>query len=168
MPILTPPPTVRPNSPMNREASIIAAWRLLFWLGAAFVVMGLTDVTLAWFPSAFGNPEWEFGAAAATLNGIALPMLGLYLMIASATIRTHYAQARVTSVVMLILALMLLVLAFIYATAVPIALGAVSSNPLISAGMKKAVVKSVVLLVIYFALFIAGGLSAWKVRPSTS
>ena len=76
MKLITPPDNVR-------DASLLNAWRLLYWIGFAFVVMGGTDITLAWYPAPFGNPEWEFGAISATLNGLALPTLGFYLLLCS-------------------------------------------------------------------------------------
>ena len=41
-------------------------WPVLDWLGLAFLLMGLVDLALAWFPLGLGNPEWEFGTISAT------------------------------------------------------------------------------------------------------
>src|SRR6185437_6901598 len=86
MTILTPPRPITHQAPRLTPRSdaqpTLEAWRVVGWVGIAFVVMGFTDVALAWYPTAFGNPEWEFGAISATLNGFALPTLGLYLVLA--------------------------------------------------------------------------------------
>lgn len=170
MGILTPPAIgSKPSDRFatSRITSLLDAWRLLAWIGLAFVVMGGTDVVLAWYPAPFGNAEWEFGAIAATLNGIALPTLGFYFLLASAVARDQQLQGRIVGTVLLVLALGLAILAFVYATVVPVALNAVASNAEITAGMRKAVVKAVILFIVYVALLAGGGVQGWRVRGTS-
>jgi hypothetical protein len=137
-------------------------WVLLGWVGLAFMAMGLTDVALGWYPSSFGNAEWEFGAISASLNGFALPTLGLYLILASTTSLEKRVLSRIVSIALFVLALTIAGLAATYATVVPLALQSVAADPLLTAGMKKAIIKAGVLFVAYGTLFIAGGRRAWS------
>jgi hypothetical protein len=167
MAILTAPvesskSTERKN--ISQDAAVQRAWRLLGWIGLAFVVMGATDVLLAWYPAAFGRPEWEFGAITASLNGLALPILGLFFLLAAASANRSFAVARILGTTLFALAAGLLVVAFIYATVVPLALGSVADNAQIAAGMKKAIVKAVILIVSYVTLLVTGGISGWRLR----
>src|SRR6476620_5631270 len=106
MQILTKPAA---TSPRVRDAAPNAdAWSVLSWVGIAFIVMGLTDIALGWYPASFGNPEWEFGAVSAALNGFALPTLGLYLVLASTIARRQALIGRILAVVLMILVLVIL------------------------------------------------------------
>src|SRR3954471_297686 len=94
-------------------------WAIISWVSCGFLVMSGTDIALAWYPTAFGTPEWEFGAISATLNGFALPTLALYLILASAIARKRLVLTRVLAVVLAVLTLGIAFLAMIYATVVP-------------------------------------------------
>jgi hypothetical protein len=140
------------------------AWRILASLGAALFVMGWVDIALAWYPLAFGNSEWEFGAISATLNGMALPTIGLFFLLAGLVGLGYWRWARALAVTMFVMAAMVVILAIIYATVVPLALSSVSSNLEILRGMKKAIAKASMLFVVYLTLFVGGGMQAWKKR----
>lgn len=137
-------------------------WRLLGWVGLAFVVMGCTDLLLAWYPSGFGNPEWEFGAISSTLNGLALPTLGVYLVLSAAVVHDEHTFARIVGTAMVVLAAGVLILAFFYVTVVPSALRAVADDEQLSIGMQKAVIKAVMLFITYTALLLSGGVHGWR------
>jgi hypothetical protein len=132
------------------------AWFLLGWLGIAFVVLGFADIALGLYPLAFGNQEWEFGTVSAILNGFALPTMGFYLLLGSLVSRGKGIGARVLALVMIVVAVLLVVLGLLYATAIPLALKSVSGNAVVALGMKKALVKAAVLLVGYLALYLFG------------
>lgn len=153
--------------PSAAESANLGAWRLLGWIGAAFVVMGGTDVALAWYPSAFGRPEWEFGAITASLNGLALPLLGIFVLLAVSIAHGRVAAMRVIGSVMFVGAAVLLVLAFMYVTVVPLALNSVSDNAQLATGMKKAIAKASVLFVAYVTLLLVGGISGWRKRANS-
>ena len=127
-------------------------WELLGWVGFAFVLIGGVDMLLAWYPAAFGSPEWEFGTVASTLNGLPLPTLGLMLIMASGVAQGRVWMARGASVTMIGLVVILVAIGILFITVVPLALQAVS-NPLARTGILKAIAKSSVLLVLYPALF---------------
>jgi hypothetical protein len=168
MTILTPPRPITHQAPRLTPRSdaqpTLEAWRVVGWVGIAFVVMGFTDVALAWYPAAFGNPEWEFGAISATLNGFALPTLGLYLVLASSLARSRKLPAVAAAGLAIALVVALLVLAFIYVTVIPLALRSVAHAPLIASGMKKAIVKAIVLFLSYGVLFAAAAMKGLRRR----
>jgi hypothetical protein len=137
-------------------------WRALAWVGTAFVIMGLTDIALGWYPASFGNAEWEFGAISASLNGFALPTLGLYLILGSTVALERGTLGRVLSIVLLVLAFVIGALAVTYVTVVPMALQSVATEPALTAGMRKAIIKASVLFVAYGALFAMGARRAWR------
>jgi hypothetical protein len=143
--------------------SVADAWTIMSWVGMGFLVMAGTDIALAWYPTSFGNPEWEFGAISASLNALAIPTLALYLILASAIARRHVTFARVLAVVLILLAIVILFMGIIYATVVPQAFTSVSKNELLASGMRRAVIKAVVLIFAYIVLMVAGAIRAWRV-----
>ena len=163
MPILTPTPSARAERPSHAvDTASLQGWRLVGWLGLALIIMGGADILLAWYPPAFGRPEWEFGAITATLNGLALPVLGAFLLLGALIANRHPLPARILSGVMLACVVGLLILAFTYVTVVPLALNSVSDSPQLAAGMRKAVVKASILLGVYSTLMVIGGVVGWR------
>jgi hypothetical protein len=139
------------------------AWSALATIGAAFFVLGLIDIGLGWYPAALGNLEWEFGTISGSLNALAIPMLGLYLMLASAIARSDRGMARVVSLLMGLLLVGLVGLGVIYLTVVPVAIKSVAGNALVSLGIKKGVAKAVTLGIAYCALLATGIVKGWRV-----
>ena len=164
MAILTP--SAAPTLPSERHSinrdSTLRGWQLMGWMGAAFVAMGGMDIALAWYPPAFGKPEWEFGAISASLNGLALPLLGLYMMLGSAVAQGHRMMARGVGTLMALVAVGLIGLAVMYVTVVPLALQFVAQNAQLTTGVKKAVLKASVLFLVYIIVLAAGGFQSWR------
>ena len=129
-----------------------AVWPLLGLIGLAFAAIGAVDIVLAWFPSALGSAEWEFGTIGATLNGLPLPALGLFLVLASGFARASRWQVRSVSIAFAVLVVALLAVALIYVTVIPVALGDVT-NGVVRTGLLKSVAKALVLLALYPVLF---------------
>jgi hypothetical protein len=144
-----------------RSADTDHAWAALGWLGLVFVIVGMVDLMLAWYPLALGSAEWEFGTIGATLNGFPLPALGLALNLAAGIARGSRWQMRGTAVVAIGLALLLLGFAFIYVTVIPVAL-ADATNGVVRTGLLKSIAKAIVLLVIYPIFFLWIGYHGWK------
>lgn len=161
------PITVETAAQRHSGRATLDAWVALTWIGVAFTLLGLIDVALGWYPLALGNAEWEFGTISGTLNALAIPMLGLYLVLASVIARSDRRAARVVAVVMGLLLATILLLGVIYLTVVPIALKAVSSNALVSMGMKKAIVKALTLGLADSVLLGGGMVKAWRVLPAS-
>jgi hypothetical protein len=142
----------------SQSAHARVAWSILGVLGAAFVLMGLTDIVLGIYPPSIGNPEWEFGVVSSILNGFAIPTMGGYLLLASLVARGKLTAARVVSILAIIVAFLLAVMGLLYLTVVPMALKSVAANPVLALGMKKAMVKGVLFLLAYVVLFLYAGL----------
>jgi hypothetical protein len=106
----------------------------------------------------FGSPEWEFGSSVALLNGLTVPTLGLFLMVAGAT-SSGWAGFRWPGVIILatglatgLLAVVLIGLLFM--TTIPIALRS-TQDPNMAIGLQKATAKTLVQLVAYATAYLA-------------
>lgn len=130
-----------------------------------YLIMSLIDLALGWYPVSFGSSEWEFGTISATMAGLAIPTLALYLILGSALARDRTNMARITGFVMILFAVASAALCAIYLTSVPIALKAVEANPLVHLGLEKSVIKSLMLFTGYEILFILGAVRALRRRP---
>lgn len=126
--------------------------------------MSVIDLSLGWYPLGFGKPEWEFGTISATIAGFAIPTLALYLIFASALALGRTRVVKGIAVGMLVLAVFLATLFLIYLTSVPLALLAVSKDPGVQLGMRKAIVKSLTLFLGYETVFIVGGIKGLRQR----
>lgn len=154
----TDPGAVRRVDPHAQDA-----WKLLSWLGAIFAVLGVADIALGWYPAAFGNPEWEFGTISGSLNALTIPMMGLYLLVASAVARDDRRSRRVLGILMWLMAVGVVGLGLVYITVIPIAIKSVAANELVLLGMKKAIAKGLVLLIGYVVLLIVGARRAGRI-----
>jgi hypothetical protein len=141
------------------------AWKLLGSLGAAFLFMSSIDLALGWIPLKFGTPEWEFGTLSATFAGLAIPTLALYLMLGSAIARERFHIIKTLAWAMAALALVLAFLCLVYLTSVPLALRAVANNEIVSTGLKKSVIKSLMLFIGYEILYVLGAIQGLRRRP---
>lgn len=157
--------TVARETPAQRSTGQLDAWRILGWVGLAYLIMSLIDLALGWYPVSFGSSEWEFGTISATMAGLAIPTLALYLILGSALAADRTNVARITGFAMILLAVSIAVLCAIYLTSVPIALKAVESNPTVHLGLEKAIIKSLMLFAGYETLYILGAMRALRRRP---
>lgn len=169
MSVLIPQDSGRPATVVRPSLTQLASaqlngWAILGWLGLAYLIMSVIDLALGWYPVRFGQPEWEFGTISATIAGLAIPTLSLYLMLASAFARERAKLIRVIAIAMIVIAVFLAVLFILYLTAVPLALRAVSNNPIIHLGMEKSIIKSLTLFLGYEALFVLGAIKGLRRR----
>jgi len=140
------------------SAQTRSAWTLLGVLGAAFVLMGIADILLALYPPSLGNPEWRFRVISSILNGLAIPTMGGYLLLSALLARGKVSAARAMSMLALLAAFLLVILALLYLRVIPLALRSAGENYVLALGVKKAIVKGGILLVAYVALFVFGGI----------
>lgn len=155
----------RPSAVYSASAQLIA-WRILGWLGLAYFIMSFMDIALGWYPVRFGVPEWEFGTIAGTVAGLAIPTISLYLILASAIARESTKVAKAVAIVMILLAVALPILGILFLTNVPIALKATATNDVVHFGMKKALLKSLILFTGYEVLFVIGAVKGLRRRSS--
>lgn len=90
----------------SRTPTAHSGWKAAGWFGLLLAVIGLTDVSLHWFPSAFGTPEWEFGTVAAAFNALPLPTIGLAAVVGALLVNRARTAMMVTAGVLLALALL--------------------------------------------------------------
>jgi hypothetical protein len=136
-------------------------WYLLGWLGLVFVIIGCTDLAMAWYPVLIGNPQWEFGTVSRTYDNLPLTSLGLGLLLGAGVARGVKWWTRIAAVLFLVLALLVIGGLVLYATNIPLALRSVS-DPLALSGLKRAIVKALVQGIMYGLVFSVLGISALR------
>lgn|SRR5574341_444297 len=136
-------------------------WYLLSWIGLVFAAVGGVDLLLTWYPTQFGNAEWEFGTVSAALDGLPVMTLGLALLLGAGAVQGERWLVRTMAIVFAALAVLILLAAILYVTNVPIALKAVS-QPMIRTGLKKAIVKAAGQSILYPLAFLWIALKAWR------
>lgn len=173
---MPPPPKLAPlvhAAPMARIRSrptatshSETAWAVVGELGAVLAIIGAVDIALAWYPFAFGNPEWEFGTVTTTLDGMPVLALGLALALGSALFLGKRILGRAVAVVFAVVGVALLGMALLYLTTLPIAWRSVSET-LLQQGLLKAITKTMVQAVLYPAVFLGIAVQGWRrtVRP---
>jgi hypothetical protein len=136
-------------------------------LGFALFAVGGSDLLLSWIPARFGNPEWEFGTISAALNGMPAPLMGLTLLLVAALENESAVWARLLSVIMLVWAVALIGLAVIYGLTIPLAAKGFEV-PNIGLGLKRAIGKSLVQLVVYPVALLWLGIRGLKLARSAN
>jgi hypothetical protein len=124
------------------------AWLLFGWIGVTFAAVGGVDVLLTWYPAHFGNAEWEFGTVTASLNGLPLFTMGLALLLGAQVAQGWRLGVRIVAALFLVVAVLIVLAAVLWATNVPLALQAVPDS-VVKTGLEKAVVKTAVQAVAY-------------------
>lgn len=136
--------------------------RVLTVLGAAFAIVGLVDLVLLWIPPRFDNAAWEFGTLSRTFDSFPMTGLGLGLVSYGVVVQSQRRGGRVRAlaIVFFTVALLLIALGILYATAVPAVLQQTPDAALV--GVNRAVIKNVVEIVIY-PLTLAGiAIKLWR------
>lgn len=139
-----------------------AASALLMTVGATFVLLGLAESFLLWFPLQVGNPVWEFATLSRMLD--AMPMLALgFALLAYAQVTRPAPQerhAKPIAVSAAVVAIVVVALGALYATVAPVVLG--STPPEAMDGVRRTIIKSSIQLIVYCALFGSLSVVLWK------
>ena len=135
------------------------AWRAVGWLGLLLAVVGLGDFVLAFIPTAFHTPEWEFATVASVFAGLPLPTLGLAGMLAAGYARGRRRMVLGMGAVLFILALVFLWLLMLFVTDVPIALKS-GAQPEVLLGLQKAIAKTILMGVAFSLAYLVAGFRA--------
>jgi hypothetical protein len=149
----------------NRARSVEPApelgWYLLGGLGFVFALAGGLDILLAWYPTAFGSSEWKFATVTTTLSSFPLVSLGLVLLAGSAMGRGKKGMNRTMAIVLLLVVVLVLGCAVLYLPQISPALASVK-DPTIKTGVQRAILKTVVQLVMYTTVLAWVGWLSWK------
>jgi hypothetical protein len=138
-----------------------AAWKYLRMAGIVAVVVGMTDLLLAWMPLRVGTPEWEFGIATATMENLPLTMVGLTLILAAGLALDSRISVMTVAVVMLFLLVVVIVFTLLFALNVPLALKAVTSEPARTT-LQKGMIKTGVQAMAYATFFGIVGVGVFR------
>jgi hypothetical protein len=123
---------------------------LVGWLGWVLLISGGADFALSWYPMNFGTPEWEYATVTSSFNVLPLILLGLGLVVVGASATGRRWWSIPVAIVAAGMLLFLLFAGMVWATNVPIALGAAQGAAL--TGLKKAIARTSVQLVVYAPL----------------
>lgn len=150
-------------APFEHIAGHPLAWSMLTLLGVAFTVVGLITLGTILLPLRIGNPEWEFGTVNAFLDSLPLAAIGLSLLAAAGVARGRPWLARVAGTCFILLALMVLAGALLYATVLPQALRPQNYARIeVLTGVKKAATKAAVQAAVYPIGFLWVGIGAFR------
>ena len=148
---------IGPRGKPNEAERHSVAWVALGAVGVVFLLVGLTDLVLAWVPPRIGNAEWEFGTASAMFNNLPVPVMGLGLALAGASALNATTARRAVGAVALLLAVWSLGAALLFSLTVPLALRSVS-EPAQHQAVLTSAVKTAVQILVYTVFFF------WTVR----
>jgi len=140
------------------RAEPLVGWAWIGWFGCLLALAGLFDFALGWYPLRFGVPEWEFGTVVSTYSGLPLITMGFAALLGAGLARGTRWLLWVMAIGMALFAAFLLVMLLLFLTDVPLALRAVDGVALL--GIKKAVVKTLVLGLLFPVAYIAGAVAA--------
>ncbi|HJU75731.1 MAG TPA: hypothetical protein VJ717_18450 [Gemmatimonadaceae bacterium] len=135
-------------------------WLALGAVGVLFLVVGLTDLVLAWTPPRFGNADWEFGTVTAMFNNLPVPSMGVGLALAATSALESVRGQRVVGGVALLLVIWSLVGAVFFALTLPLALGAIN-EPGPRQALMTSTVKTGVQIVVYTVFYVWAVRFAW-------
>src|SRR5262245_44288975 len=117
-------------------------WQLFLLLGLLLVPVGAVELATELFPTNFGNIDWEFGTISVFVDRLPLFGLGLCLtLVSSAALGIRWLRW-VSALVLVLVVALLMVLAAVYATNIPLLLQAMKTVGATQVAMKKAMVKS--------------------------
>jgi hypothetical protein len=137
-----------------------AAWAMMFAVGAALLMIGVTDLAMLFYPARFASIDWEFGTISGFIDGLPVTTIGFSAMVVAATARGWMKWRRLLGVLALLMAMTVLVLVAIFIMDAPAAFRAV--NPAMKQSLGKAIIKSVSMGVIYVCLFATQGVWTWQ------
>lgn len=143
-----------------RVRSTSFAWRPLGWFGLLFLVVGLADMALVWYPLRPGNPSWEFGAVDLSFSTLPLLTIGLGATLASALARGSRRIAMLIAVFCLFLALVCAGGYLLLLSDVPLALR--NSPPELLTGVKKAIFRNTVFAFAFTTTYLTVGIAVLR------
>jgi hypothetical protein len=147
-------------------------------MGLTLAIAGFTDVALFYWPSHFGQSQWEFGTIAQTLDAMPLPTVGVALL--AIGIRSRGADivwSRTLAVGSLVIALVCAGVLVLFVLDIPVALRtlqAASTGPraqqaaLMAPSMKRGMAKAILFGVCYTAAYAWLARTLWRAPAAPS
>lgn len=141
---------------------------MLALLGAAFLLVGLVDLTLLWTPLQLDSVTWEFATIGRTLDGLPMSALGLGLLIYGTTRgpRVRRSRLKVYGFAFGLLAALLALLAVLYFTAMPTVLQQAELE--VGEGLRRSAIRHGAQSVIYPLAFGLIAAVLWRAGRSPS
>lgn len=136
------------------------AWRPLGWFGLLFLIVGMADMVLVWYPLRMGNPSWEFGAIDLSFSTLPLLTIGLAAALASALARSRRKTAGSLAILTFLLGLVCIGGYLVFLSDVPLALR--NSPPELLQGVKKAIFRNTVFGVTFSTAYLAVGIAVLR------
>ncbi len=133
-------------------------WRAVGWFGLLLAGIGLGDIALAWIPTSFGTPEWEFGTVAASMAGLPLVTMGLAALVGSGFAQGSRWMLRMSGAFLVLMALAVGAAFLLFLLDVPLALKSAPPEALLA--IKKAIAKTGMLAVGFSGAYVVGGIAA--------
>ncbi|MFQ5678389.1 MAG: hypothetical protein ACE5HP_02930 [Gemmatimonadota bacterium] len=152
----------RPEEGRRERGAVLAI------LGSAFLLVGMVDLALLWFPAHFESVSWEFATVGRTLDGLPMSALGLGLLAygSARTSKGRPLRLRLLGVGFAVAALLVAILAGLFLTALPTVLRQDGGE--VIEGIRRAAVRHGVQAVIYPISFALIARLLWKAgRPAS-
>ena len=116
------------------------------------MTVGGVDFALVWFPTNFGNREWQFATGAQSFNGLPILLLGLgFLTVAAEQVDRRWWGMLGVGFALVLLVWMLVGIA-LWANNVSLALGTVPEE--LALGIQKSILKTMVQSLVYPAILV--------------
>lgn len=136
-------------------------WRIVAAIGLVFLVLGLLDIALTWFPLDLGDSEWELGTTSHFFDTFPLLGLGISFLLATSIAAGRRWQARTLATFCVLLAVFMWLALALYVTVLPVALKTIGNSAALTP-LKKGGAKTAVEALIYpFALLWLAG-AGWR------
>ena len=145
---------------LRPRTSTSFAWRPVGWFGLLFLVVGIADMALVWYPLRPGNPTWEFGAVDLSFSTLPLLTIGLGAALAAALARGNRTSALLLALFSLLLATVCIGGYLLFLSDVPLALR--NSPPELLTGVKKAIFRNTVFGITFPIAFLAVGIAVLR------
>jgi len=162
----------RKHSPLLSPSDVQDLAPILIVAGLLLAMAGWVGVALFYYPPRFGQPEWEFGTIAQTIDAMPLPTLGLVLLALGIRARGgSIAWRRGIAVIFAVVALLCLAALVLFALDIPLALKAMhraaaqanQQSALISSGVKRGMAKVILFTVCYGLAYGWLAVAMWRV-----
>lgn len=136
------------------------AWRWVAWFSLVLTLAGFGDWVLAWIPTRFGNPDWEFGTVVSTISGLPLISIGLAGLVGAAFVTGIRWQLMTLATFLFAFGTAVILSVAVLALNIPLALNAVEG--VAETGILKALAKTFFLAGLFVACYFGAGVAALK------